>query len=74
VGSPVRQGHGGVNPFDIGPARGHGSNLFLARHPEEDPVLPPRVRIPDQLELPAGQRVERVGDREASRTAGTTCI
>ena len=40
---------------------------------EEDPVVAPAVGVADQLELPAAQWVERMGDTETSFTSRTAC-
>ncbi len=73
AGSPGSQDEEGVRALDIGPARRQRAHPHLARQAEEDPVLTPRVGVPDELELLAEQRVERVGHMESLRNRPTTC-
>lgn len=73
AGSPGSEDEEGVRALDIGPARRQRAHPHLAGHPEEDPVLTPRVGVPDELELLAEQRVERVGDTESLRKRPTAC-
>jgi hypothetical protein len=52
---------------DVRPTRRQRADASLARFPEEDPVLTPRVGEPEQLELLTPQRMERVRDLESLR-------
>jgi len=62
-----------VGALDIGPARRQRAHPHLAGPAEEDPVLTPGVGVPDELELLAEQRVERVGYTESLRKRPTGC-
>ncbi len=62
-----------VRALNIGPGGRHRAHLLLTGLAEEDPVLTPRMGIPDELELLAEQRVEWVGHTESRRTLPTTC-
>ena len=63
----------GVGPLDVGPGRRQRVHLPLAGLAEEDPLLTPGVGVADQLESPAAQGMEGVGDREPPRTLSTVC-
>lgn len=54
--------------MDVRPTRGKRPYPSLARLPEEDTMLAPRLGEPHQLELGPLQRVERVGDTESLPT------
>ena len=77
LGAEVRPAGGdheeGVGALDVGPGRRQRVDLCLAGLAEEDPLLPPRVGVADQLELLAAQGMEGMGDRESSRSVGTVC-
>jgi len=48
-------------------------DLCLAGLAEEDPLLTPGMGVADQLEPPAAQGMEGMGDREPFRTLSTVC-
>lgn len=62
-----------IGTLDVGPASRQRAHPRLAGQAEEDPVLAPRVGVPDEVELPAEQRVERVGHTKSLRIAPTGC-
>ena len=66
MGPASGHGHEGVDALDVSPACRYRMDPLVARPPKEDAVLPPGVGVADQLEPLAGQRVERVRDRESS--------
>ena len=71
AGPPAGEDEEGIRTLDVGPARWQRAHALLAGLPEEDPVLTPRVGVPDEVELLAEQRVERVGHMESLRIAPT---
>ena len=73
AGPPAGEDEEGFRTLDIGPARWQRAHPHLAGQAEEDPVLTPRVGVPDEVELLAEQRVERVGHTESLRKRPTTC-
>lgn len=73
AGSPGSEDEEGVRTLDIGPARRQRAHPHLAGGAEEDPVLTPGVGVPDELELLAEQRVERMSHTESLRKRPTTC-
>src|SRR5581483_11214258 len=73
--TPPRGQHDeGVGRLDVRPARRERAQALLTGLAEEDALLAPGVRIPDQLELAPAQRMEGVGDADPLRTSGTACI
>jgi hypothetical protein len=62
-----------IPPLDVSPLRRHRTNSFLAGQLEEDLVLAPAMRVVDELELSAGQRMERMNDTETSRIGCIAC-
>jgi hypothetical protein len=73
VGSAGPQLQERIRTLDVGPRRWQRPYLSSTGLPEEHPVLPPGVGVPDQLVFLPAQRVERVGDLESSRSVGTGC-
>jgi hypothetical protein len=73
AGPPTGEDEERVRTLDIGPAGRQRAHPHVAGLAEEDPVLTPRVGIPDEVELLAEQRMERVGHMESLRNAPTGC-
>lgn len=71
--SAAGQGDEGVGLLDVGPARRQRAQALLPRFVEEDPVLAPAVRVPDELVLLAAQRMEGMDDTESSSTIAVRC-
>ena len=63
----------GVGALDVGPACRQRVHLCLPGLAEEDPLLAPGMGVADQLELPAAQGMEGMGDSEAPRSFSTIC-
>ena len=59
-----------IRRSEVGPARWQRGHLISRGGSVEDPVLAPGLGIADQLQLPPGQRVERVHHPEAADSDG----
>lgn len=68
-----REGEEGVHSFHVGPTRRQRMDPLFSGPAEEHPMLPPAVGVAEQLELLAGEGMERVGDYESSPTFGIGC-
>ena len=73
AGPPAGEDEEGFRTLDVGPARRQRAHPHLAGLPEEDPVLTPRMGVPDEIELAAQERMERVGHTKSLRKRPTTC-
>ena len=62
-----------IGALHVGPGGRQRAHPHLAGHPEEDPVLTPGVGVPDEFELLAEERVERMGHTESLRNLPITC-
>ena len=67
AGPPSRQDEEWVRPLHVRPAGRQRTDTGVLLLAEEHPVLAPAVGVSDQLELPAGQRVEWVDYSESPR-------
>ena len=64
---PSRHHNKWVRPGYVRPTRRNRLHVICARPLEEDAMLAPGVRVPEQLELLADLRMVRMGDPESSR-------
>ena len=63
----------GIGTLDIGPACRQRLHPSVTGLPEEHPTFAPRMGIPDEIELAAPERMERVGHTKSLRIAPTGC-
>jgi hypothetical protein len=73
AGPSVRHDDEGIGTLDVGPASRQRPHAHVTGLAEEDPVLTPRVGVPDQVELLSAERVERMGHTKSLRTMPTDC-
>ena len=73
AGPSTREHEERIGTLDIGPAHWQRAHPHGAGLAEEDPVLSPRMGVPDEVKLLADERVERVGHTESLRTLPTDC-
>lgn len=73
AGPSARDDEEGIGALDIGPASRQRPHPHVTGLAEEDPVLTPRVGVPDEVELLPAERMERMGHTESLRTMPTGC-